>query len=93
MATVCTAKSATAKASNAAARKRGWGACSKCVVFVLVPLLAVIYPALLAVGLGAQRVFGPLRQRLPLLSAALVLVMGLLSISGRFSMQHMGVMP
>ena len=50
-------------------------------------------PALLAVGLGAQRLFGPLRQRLPMLSAALVLVMGLLSISGRFSMQHMGVMP
>jgi sulfite exporter TauE/SafE len=50
-------------------------------------------PALLAVGLGAQRLFGPLRQRLPMLSAALVLVMGLLSISGRFSMQHMGGMP
>lgn len=47
-------------------------------------------PALLAVGLGAQRLFGPLRQRLPLLSAALVLVMGLLSISGRFSMHHAG---
>ncbi len=45
-------------------------------------------PALLVVGLGAQRLFGPLRQRLPMLSAALVLVMGLLSISGRFSMQH-----
>ena len=44
------AKSTTAKASDAAARKRGWGACSKCVVFVLVPLLAVIYPALLAFG-------------------------------------------
>jgi sulfite exporter TauE/SafE len=50
-------------------------------------------PALLAVGLGAQRLFGPLRQRLPMLSATLVLVMGLLSISGRFSMHHMGVMP
>lgn len=46
-------------------------------------------PALLAVGLGAQRVFGPLRQRLPMVSAALVLVMGLLSISGHFAMpQH-----
>jgi uncharacterized protein len=50
-------------------------------------------PALLAVGLGAQRLFGPLRQRLPMLSAALVLVMGLLSISGRFSMQHAGTSP
>jgi sulfite exporter TauE/SafE len=44
-------------------------------------------PALLAVGLGAQRLFGPLRSRLPMLSATLVLVMGLLSISGRFSMR------
>ena len=50
-------------------------------------------PALLAVGLGAQRLFGPLRQRLPMLSAMLVLVMGLLSISGRFPMQHVGAMP
>ncbi|WP_373064330.1 sulfite exporter TauE/SafE family protein [Gemmatimonas sp.] len=45
-------------------------------------------PALLAVGLGVQRVFGPLRHRLPMLSAALVLMMGLLSISGRFSMHR-----
>lgn len=63
-------------------------------------------PALLAVGLGAQRLFGPLRKRLPMLSATIVLVMGLLSISGRFSMRpaasgagadehaaHMRVMP
>ncbi len=47
-------------------------------------------PALLAVGLGAQRLFGPLRQRLPMLSATLVLIMGLLSISGHFSMRHSG---
>jgi sulfite exporter TauE/SafE len=45
-------------------------------------------PALLAVGLGAQRLFGPLRARLPVVSAAVVLLMGLWSISGRFSMQH-----
>jgi sulfite exporter TauE/SafE len=44
-------------------------------------------PALLAVGLGAQRLFGPLRSRLPMLSATLVLVMGLLSISGHFPMR------
>jgi hypothetical protein len=44
---------------------------------------AVVALGLLSKALGA----------LPLLSAALVLVMGLLSISGRFSMQHMGVMP
>ncbi len=48
-------------------------------------------PALLAVGLGAQRLFGPFRARLPMFSAAIVLVMGLLSISGRFSVQRSDV--
>ena len=43
-------------------------------------------PALLSVGLGAQRLFGPLRARLPMLSATLVLVMGLWSVSGRMTM-------
>ena len=37
-------------------------------------------PAMLAVGLGAQQLLGPIRRRLPLISAALVLTMGLLSI-------------
>lgn len=40
-------------------------------------------PILLALGLGAQRVLGPVARRLPLASAALVLVLGLLSIAGR----------
>jgi sulfite exporter TauE/SafE len=40
-------------------------------------------PALLAVGLGAQRVLGPLRLRLPTLSAITVLVIGVLAIAGR----------
>jgi uncharacterized protein len=40
-------------------------------------------PALLAVGLGAQRVFGPLRQRLPAAGAAIVMIMGLFALSGR----------
>lgn len=40
-------------------------------------------PALVAVGLGAQTVLAPFRHRLPALSAAVVLVMGLLSMSGR----------
>lgn len=40
-------------------------------------------PALVAVGLGAQTVLAPFRRRLPALSAAVVLVMGLLSMSGR----------
>lgn len=45
-------------------------------------------PAMVAVGLGAQRVFGPLRRALPSASALVVLVMGLLAISGRLSMQR-----
>jgi uncharacterized protein len=40
-------------------------------------------PMLLAVGAGAQRLLGPLTRRLPLAAAALVLVLGLLSIAGR----------
>ncbi len=48
-------------------------------------------PAMLAVGVGAQSVFGPLRKRLPSLSAFAVLVMGVLAISGHLSMrdEHM----
>jgi len=40
-------------------------------------------PVLLGLGLGAQRLLGPVARRLPLASAALVLVLGLLSIAGR----------
>jgi sulfite exporter TauE/SafE len=43
-------------------------------------------PALVAIGLGAQRVFGPLRRRLPALGALTVMVMGLLALSGRLHM-------
>lgn len=50
-------------------------------------------PALVTVGLGAQRLFAPLRVRLPMLSPAIVLVMGLLTISGRFAPHHAGSTP
>lgn len=40
-------------------------------------------PALVAVGVGAQTLLVPFRRRLPAFSAAVVLVMGLLSMSGR----------
>jgi sulfite exporter TauE/SafE len=40
-------------------------------------------PALVAMGVGAQTVLAPFRRRLPAISAAVVLVMGLLSMSGR----------
>ncbi len=42
-------------------------------------------PALVAVGVGAQRVLAPLRQRLPVLSATVVLVIGLLTVAGHLS--------
>ncbi len=43
-------------------------------------------PALLAVGIGAQRIFGPFRRKLPTLGAVTVLVMGVLSVTGRLTM-------
>lgn len=46
-------------------------------------------PILLGLGLGAQRLLGPVARRLPLASAALVLVLGLLSISGRLHPMRM----
>ncbi len=48
-------------------------------------------PALVAVGMGAQRAFGPLRRRLPSMSAFAVLVMGVLAMSGHLSMQAGGM--
>ena len=50
-------------------------------------------PALVAVGLGAQRVFGPLRRRLPTLGAVTVMLMGLLALSGRLDMAPTVTMP
>ncbi len=43
-------------------------------------------PALVAVGVGAQRLFGPFRRRLPTVSAFAVLLMGILAISGRLGL-------
>ena len=49
-------------------------------------LMAVFWagtvPMMLAVGLGAQHLFGPLRRKLPLVTAAVVVLLGLLTISG-----------
>lgn len=42
-------------------------------------------PALVAVGVGAQVLLAPFRRRLPAFSAAVVLIMGLLSMSGRLA--------
>ena len=43
-------------------------------------------PAMLAVGFGAQKLFGSLRQRLPAISAAAILVIGILTLTGRLTM-------
>ncbi|MFN8574188.1 MAG: sulfite exporter TauE/SafE family protein [Gemmatimonadaceae bacterium] len=40
-------------------------------------------PVMVGLGIGAQKAFGPLRRRLPALSAAAVMVLGLLSLTGR----------
>ncbi|MEP6781758.1 MAG: sulfite exporter TauE/SafE family protein, partial [Gemmatimonadaceae bacterium] len=50
-------------------------------------------PALVAVGVGAQHLFGPFRQRLPALSAVTVVFMGALAITGHLlfgTAQHHG---
>ena len=45
-------------------------------------------PMMLAVGYGAQRFFGPLRARLPMVSAGVIVVLGLFSIA-----HHFGLVP
>jgi sulfite exporter TauE/SafE len=40
-------------------------------------------PMMLAAGYGVQRIAGPLRARLPMVMATMVVAMGLLSIAGR----------
>lgn len=42
-------------------------------------------PMLLAIGSGARRVFGPFARRLPAMSAAFVVLLGLLVIAGKVS--------
>lgn len=41
-------------------------------------------PVLAGIGIAAQRAFGPLRRRLPLLTAALLVVLGIATIGGHF---------
>jgi hypothetical protein len=44
-------------------------------------------PMMLAVGYGVQRLSGPLRTRLPIVTATAVVVMGLLSIAGKMRIE------
>jgi sulfite exporter TauE/SafE len=41
-------------------------------------------PMMLAVGLGLQRLFGPMRSRLPTVAAAVITLLGILSLAGHF---------
>lgn len=43
-------------------------------------------PMMLSLGLGAQRLLGPLRQRLPMVTASAVFVLGLLSLTGHMQL-------
>ena len=42
-------------------------------------------PMMAAVGLGAQRLLGPARRRLPALTAAILVLLGALTVAGRFT--------
>jgi uncharacterized protein len=50
-------------------------------------------PMMLALGAGVQRAFGPLRRRLPLVSATLMIAIGLLSIGGKMHAPAMNHVP
>lgn len=62
----------------------GTGRVSTAMTTMLVFWLGSV-PALMAVGIGAQRLLAPFRRRLPAFSAVVVLIMGLLSISGHLT--------
>lgn len=42
-------------------------------------------PMMLAVGLGAQRLLGPFRRRLPVVTASLLVILGVLTVAGRLA--------
>ncbi|MBK8249690.1 MAG: sulfite exporter TauE/SafE family protein [Gemmatimonadetes bacterium] len=52
---------------------------------VMATFWAGTLPAMATVGLGLQRLAGPLRPRLPMVTAVVVMLIGALSISGRLA--------
>lgn len=64
-----------------------WGA------LVMLVFWAGTLPMMLALGAGIQRATGPLQRRLPALSAALVVIIGLLSIGGHLRVSPTGGAP
>jgi sulfite exporter TauE/SafE len=52
---------------------------------VMAAFWAGTLPAIFAVALGVQRLLGPVRRRLPLVTAVAMIVLGLLTVAGRLS--------
>lgn len=52
---------------------------------VMAAFWAGTLPMMAAVGLGAQRLLGPARRRLPALTAAVLVLLGALTVAGRFT--------
>jgi sulfite exporter TauE/SafE len=46
-------------------------------------------PMMVALGVGARRLAGPVRRRIPALSAAALVVIGLLTVAGRMAAPHL----
>jgi len=54
-------------------------------ILVMAAFWAGTLPMMAAIGIAAQRGFGPLRRRLPVVTAAVLVVLGLLTIGGRLA--------
>lgn len=57
--------------------------------FVMLLFWTGTLPIMVGLGMGLQRLAGPLRARLPLVTATAVVAIGLLSIAGRLRPMHM----
>lgn len=55
---------------------------------LMVAFWAGTLPVMTALALGAQRALGPVRRRLPLLTASAMIVLGLLTVAGRVGAPH-----
>ncbi len=53
---------------------------------VMLVFWAGTLPMMVAVGLGARRFLGPFRSRMPMISAAVIVLLGLLSIANHFGL-------
>jgi len=56
---------------------------------VMVVFWSGTLPVMAGLGFAAQRLFGPLRSRLPVLTASALVVIGLLTVAGKFHPAHM----